>query len=72
VSERFTEVTMPTGYTGLALRGRVSREEAIRQYRDFLRRELESMQSAMDTPDDDLRVVTYVGLNVRRNLEVVK
>lgn len=71
MSERFTEVRMRDGAAALALRGRQTRALAIAEYREFWRAQLKEAQAALDTPDPELEVVTYVGAHVQRGLERV-
>jgi hypothetical protein len=70
MSERFTEVSDGAGGVFL-VRGRVSRREAIQQFREHYRRQLNESAQALSTPYEKLEVVTYIGCMSRRKPEPV-
>ena len=80
MSDRLTDVGPRQGVlgpdgkqlrAGIADYGRRTRAEMIEQYRRHYQRKLDDAQAALAVPDEDLEVVTYLGLYARRKLEVV-
>ncbi len=70
MSDRLTEASVPSMFgTGLAMQGRLTRADMINDYRAYWTRQLERAQAVLATPDDQIKVATYIGPYARHKYE---
>lgn len=71
MSDRMTSITL-AGTSGLGEWGRRTPAEMIAKYRKYAEYRLREAEAILAAPDDAFRVCTYVGVHVRRSLEVLQ
>ena len=71
MSERMTAVRLPGGGS-LADRGRRTPTEMIQQIREYAKHEKAKAEAILAADDKDFHVVTYVGVYVHRNPEILQ
>ena len=73
MSERMTSIALPGVYgSGIAERGRKTPAEMIQRYRAYAESQRDLYAAILNSFDADYRIITYVGVHVTRNKEVLQ